>query len=132
MEDLDDFQFSIFNNADAMFVMDYYAWYCIFLIKLATLLIMLLSRNYINQTSKDSMELGILFLFTVLFMGFLLTSIDLMSAFISLEGLSFTLYVLAAMNLTSQASIEAAIKYFCLGGVSSGIMLFGISMSYGL
>lgn len=119
-------------NFNALFSIDFFSLHALGLVILSTLLIMKLARTYILRIGKDNLELGILFLFTILFIGFLLSSFDFMSAFISLEGLSFTLYVLAALNLRSQASIEAAIKYFCLGGVSSGIMLFGISLLYGL
>jgi NADH-quinone oxidoreductase subunit N len=49
-----------------------------------------------------------------------------------MEGLSLTLYVLASMTHQGIVSIEAAIKYFSLGAISSGIFLFGISILFGI
>ena len=96
------------------------------------MVILRMSSNYLLKTGKDMLEFSIFILFASLFIAFFLTALDFVGAFISLEGLSFTLYILAAMNLTSQSSVEAAVKYFCLGGLSSGILLFGISLIYGV
>ncbi len=121
-----------FIYSDNLFFVDFYSSTIICLILISTMLILLMSKNYILQSKKDTLEFATFLLFTVLFMSFFLTSLDFLSAFIALEGLSFTLYVLAAMNFSSHASIEAAVKYFCLGGVSSGILLFGITLVYAL
>jgi NADH-quinone oxidoreductase subunit N len=54
-----------------------------------------------------------------------------MVAYLTLEGLSIVLYVLAAYPF-KQSSLEASIKYYSLGALSSGILLFGISLIYGI
>lgn len=73
------------------------------------------------------LTISVTFFITVLFYAS-----NLMSIFVSLEGMSFSLYMLAALNLNSHGSVEAAIKYFCLGSISSGFFLYGISLIYGL
>jgi len=52
--------------------------------------------------------------------------------YLTLEALSLALYTLAAVDYTSEASIEAGIKYFAVGAVSSGILIYGISLFYGI
>jgi len=64
---------------------------------------------------------------------FLLTSsYDFFSAYLAIEGLSLTLYVLASILREGIISIESAIKYFSLGAISTGIFLFGVSLFFGL
>jgi NADH-quinone oxidoreductase subunit N len=63
-------------------------------------------------------------------MVLLVSSFNLFSLFISLEGLSLCLYVLAAYDFDRRSSTEAAIKYFTLGTLSSGFLLLGIVFIY--
>jgi len=63
----------------------------------------------------------------VLFIFFLSSCYDFFAVYLSLEGLGLTLYVLASMFNSSYCCLEASLKYFCLGGASSGISLFGVS-----
>jgi NADH:ubiquinone oxidoreductase subunit 2 (subunit N) len=116
----------------AFFTLDSYVILICSILCLSVILILMLSSSYVLQTKKDSLEMPTFFSFSLAFMIFFVSSSNLVSAFVSLEGLSFILYVLAALNFTSHASIEAAVKYFCLGGLSSGILLFGITLIYGL
>jgi NADH-quinone oxidoreductase subunit N len=60
----------------------------------------------------------------------LVSSFNLFGAYVSLEGLTFSLYILAGMNHNSQNSLEAGIKYFCLGALSSGFLLFGVALVF--
>ena len=64
------------------------------------------------------------------FIMLLVSSFNLFSLFISLEGLSLCLYILAAYNFDSRSSGEAALKYFTLGTLSSGFLLLGIVFIY--
>lgn len=68
--------------------------------------------------------------FSVFFMFLLTSSYDFFGVYLSIEGLSLTLYVMAAMLYNGVVSIESAIKYFSLGAISSGILLFGISILF--
>jgi len=80
---------------------------------------------------KNSAELPLLLAFAFIFMLFIISACDLMALFIAIEGLTLTLYVLAAFDLKSQGSIEAGLKYFCLGSIASGLFAFGLSLIYG-
>ena len=76
-------------------------------------------------------EFPILILFSTIGMMVMVSSNDLLLMFIGLEVQSLGLYVLAALNRNSLLSSEAGIKYFILGALSSGLLLFGISYIYG-
>ncbi len=76
-------------------------------------------------------EFPILILFATIGMLIMVSSNDLLSMFVGLELQSLSLYVLASLNRNSLLSSEAGIKYFILGALSSGLLLFGISYIYG-
>jgi NADH-quinone oxidoreductase subunit N len=65
-------------------------------------------------------------------MFLLSSSYDFFGVYLSMEGLSLTLYVLGSMLYQSIVSIEGTIKYFSLGAISSGFLLIGISIIFGL
>ncbi len=71
-------------------------------------------------------------LFATTAMMLLVSSQNLLILFIAIEFLSLTLYILTAFDKDSQASAEAGLTYFLFGGMSAGILLFGISLLYGL
>lgn len=60
------------------------------------------------------------------------SSYDFFGVYLSIEGLSLTLYAMAGMMFHGIVSIEAAIKYYVLGSISTAIMLFGISLLFGI
>jgi len=72
-------------------------------------------------------EFPLILLFSILFLFLLTSSYDFFGVYLSLEGLSLTLYVLAGMLHQGVVSVEGAIKYFSLGAISTGILLFGVS-----
>ena len=87
-------------------------------------------------SSKDDLniniyEFPILIIFSTIGMMVMVSANDLLAMFIGLELQSLSLYVLAALNRNSLLSSEAGIKYFILGALSSGLLLFGISYIYG-
>jgi NADH-quinone oxidoreductase subunit N len=71
-------------------------------------------------------------LFATTAMMLLVSSQNLLILFITIEFLSLTLYILTAFDKGSQASAEAGLTYFLFGGMSAGILLFGMSLLYGL
>ena len=73
-----------------------------------------------------------LILFATTAMMLLVSTQNLLVIFITIEFLSLSLYVLTAFDKQSQASAEAGLKYFLFGGMSAGILLFGMSLLYGL
>jgi NADH-quinone oxidoreductase subunit N len=90
------------------------------------------SKLVSNCQLNCALELPLVIGFSLLFMFFLTSTYDFFGVYLSLEGLSLTLYVLAGILNQSVISIESAIKYFSLGAISSGILLFGISYLFGL
>lgn len=79
----------------------------------------------------DKFELPILVLFATLGMLLMVTSNHMMSLYLGLELQSLSLYALTAFDRSNVKSSEAGIKYFILGSLSSGILLYGISILYG-
>ena len=76
-------------------------------------------------------EYVILILLSVLGMNIMISSNNLLTLYMGLELQSLALYILAAFNRNSLYSAEAGLKYFILGAISSGLLLFGISLLYG-
>jgi NADH:ubiquinone oxidoreductase subunit 2 (subunit N) len=70
--------------------------------------------------------------FFFFFSLFLLSAFDLFSAYLALEGISLSLYILVANTYYKRIAIEATIKYFVFGGISNGLLLFGNSIIFGL
>ena len=99
------------------------------LIGSATSLVMFFSSK--DDQHINFYEFPILILFSTIGMMVMVSSNDLLLMFIGLELQSLGLYVLAALNRNSLLSSEAGIKYFILGALSSGLLLFGISYIYG-
>jgi len=76
-------------------------------------------------------EYVILIMLSVLGMNIMIASNNMLTLYMGLELQSLALYILAAFNRNSLASSEAGLKYFILGAISSGMLLFGISLLYG-
>jgi NADH-quinone oxidoreductase subunit N len=104
------------------------------LILVLTLSVLLISKRKIQQFLKLDyfIEFPLVIAFSVLFMFLLLSSYDFFGTYLSIEGLSLTLYVLSALLHQGIISVESAIKYFSLGAISSGSLLFGIVMLFGV
>ena len=84
------------------------------------------------QTSETkSSEYFLLALFAVIGMLFLISASNLLTVYLGLELLSLSLYAMVAMDKNSNLAAEAAMKYFVLGALASGVLLFGMSMLYG-
>ncbi len=92
--------------------------------------IILSSIQYVKQHLSHPGEFYGLLLFSILGMNLMAQSRELLTAYISLELLSFSLYVMVAYALRDPRSNEAGIKYIIIGAFSSAILLYGISMVY--
>ena len=90
-----------------------------------------MSRDYLIRAKIMLFEFPVLILFAVLGMAMMVSSADLISLYVGLELQSLSLYVLAAFRRDSTRSTEAGLKYFVLGALSSGLLLFGSSFVYG-
>lgn len=92
---------------------------------------MLLAFDWLKENAQVRFEFPLLMLLSGVGMMFMVSANDLLSLYVSLELSSLCLYVLAAIRRENAASSEAGIKYFILGALSSGLLLFGISLVYG-
>jgi NADH-quinone oxidoreductase subunit N len=93
--------------------------------------VLALSRDYMIRAKVMLFEFPVLVLFAVLGMAMMVSSADLISLYVGLELQSLSLYVLASFRRDSTRSTEAGLKYFVLGALSSGLLLFGSSFVYG-
>ena len=117
-----------FNN---MFVTDAFAVFAKVLVYMGSAVALLISGKFLTEHKIDKFEYPILVLFATLGMLIMVSANNLMSLYVGLELQSLSLYVLAAMNRDRLRSTEAGLKYFVLGALSSGMLLYGISLIYG-
>jgi NADH-quinone oxidoreductase subunit N len=92
---------------------------------------LLLSLDYLTIEKQQKFEYGTLFLLATLGMLMLISASDLIALYLGLELMSLPLYVIAASNRENLRSTEAGLKYFVLGALSSGMLLYGASLIYG-
>ena len=114
-----------------MFIADAFSRYAKILALAGTALALILSLSYIEREDIARFEYPILILFACLGMMMMVSANDLIALYIGLELQSLALYVLAAFRRDSLRSPEAGIKYFVLGALSSGMLLYGASLVYG-
>lgn len=89
-------------------------------------------RDYISERGIAFGEYYLMGLFSVLGMLVMAAAHSLLTIYLGLELLSMPLYAMVAMRKDSQAACEAAMKYFVMGALASGILLYGISILYGI
>ncbi len=114
-----------------MFVLDGYAFFWKLLFLLATALITLLSAQFLEEGGYRPAEYYSLLLLATTGMMLMASGANLLSIWISLELMALSSYILAGYFKREKRSNEAALKYFILGALSSGILLYGISLLYG-
>jgi NADH-quinone oxidoreductase subunit N len=90
-----------------------------------------MSGKYLRRNVMDIYEYPVLVLLATVGMMLMISASDLIGLFLGLELQSLALYVLAAMNRDSTKASEAGLKYFVLGALSSGLLLYGASLIYG-
>ena len=113
------------------FVVDAYARYAKVLILLSAAAMLVLGQDYLERRGILKFEYPILIVLAVLGMMMMVSSGGLISLYMGLELQSLALYVVAAFNRDSARSTEAGLKYFVLGALSSGLLLYGASLVYG-
>ncbi len=114
-----------------MFIMDGFAVFMKALVMLSSAIAILMSGQYLKDKEIKTYEFPILMVLATLGMMMMISASSLLSLYMGLELQSLCLYVLAAINRNRNRSTEAGLKYFVLGAMSSGILLFGISLVYG-
>jgi NADH-quinone oxidoreductase subunit N len=94
--------------------------------------IIVMSRDYFAVVRQQRFEYPILILLSSAGMLLLISAGDLIALYLGFELMSLSLYVLAAIDRDSLRATEAGLKYFVLGALSSGMLLYGASLIYGL
>ncbi len=115
----------------SQFVVDDFAVFAKVLLILGAALALILAVPFNLREGIDQFEFPILILFAVLGMMMMVSANDLMSLYIGIELQSLSLYVIAAIRRETLRSSEAGLKYFVLGALSSGILLYGMTLVYG-
>ena len=92
---------------------------------------LVISKNYFIESKINKFEIPTLLLFSTLGMMLMISSKDLMVMYLAIELQSLSLYVVASIKKNSLDSAESGVKYFVLGALSSGILLYGFSLVYG-
>jgi NADH-quinone oxidoreductase subunit N len=115
-----------------MIVLDSYAVVFKSMFLIGAALSILLSMKYLDIEGEQRGEYYALILFSVVGMMFMASGVDLLTLFVSLELMAVSVYILVGYFRRDQKSNEASMKYFLLGAFSSGVLLYGISMVYGL
>jgi len=90
------------------------------------------SKVYLQERNLFKGEYFVLGLFAVLGMMVLVSAHSLLTVYLGLELLSLSLYAMVALNRESSVASEAAMKYFVLGALASGMLLYGMSLVYGV
>jgi len=117
---------------DGSFVFDSFAIVSKFVIVVATAVAILISVKYLEIEDANVGEYYALLLFAAVGMMFMVSGADLMVLFIALELMALCEYVLTGFLRGSRRSNEAAVKFFLLGAFSSGLLLYGMSLLYGI
>lgn len=126
------FPLTQFNKAfHGAFIADDFARFAKILILMGTGLTILMSKEYLEREKIAHFEFPVLLVLSTVGMFLMVSASSFVAVYMGLELQSLALYVLAAFNRDSLKSSEAGLKYFVLGALSSGMMLYGISLIYG-
>jgi NADH-quinone oxidoreductase subunit N len=113
------------------FIVDEFARFLKILALLGSAAAIVMSIDYASREAQERFEYSVLILLSTLGMLMLISAADLIALYLGLELMSLPLYVVAASHRTSLRSTEAGLKYFVLGALSSGMLLYGASLIYG-
>ena len=114
-----------------MFVDDLLSDFLKLLTYLAVIMMLVYSRHYLADRGLDKGEFYLLVLYATLGMMVMISAANLLTMYLGLELMSLSLYGLVAIDRDSPRATEAAMKYFVLGALASGLLLYGMSMIYG-
>ena len=118
-----------FNNSISN---DYLGYFSKFIITGFSMLCLVMIQQYLTDQRINHFEYILLFLFALLGLLLLCCANDLITAYLAIELQSLAFYAMAAFKRNSTFSVDAGLKYFILGSFSSGLLLFGSSLIYGL
>ena len=114
-----------------MFIDDAFARFAKITILLAAASVLAMSAEWLTREGLLHFEVPILVVLATVGMMLMVSAGDLLTLYMGLELQSLSLYVMAAMRRDSGRSSEAGLKYFVLGALSSGLLLYGVSLVYG-
>jgi len=114
-----------------MFIHDSFSLFSKILILAGGIAVLALSIKPLYQDNMARFEYPVLVLLSIIGMMIMVSAHDMLSLYMGLELQSLCFYVLAAMRRDHLRSAESGMKYFILGAISSGLLLFGISLLYG-
>ena len=113
------------------FIVDEFARFLKILALVGSAAAIAMSIDYARREAQERFEYSVLILLSTLGMLMLISAADLIALYLGLELMSLPLYVVAASHRNSLRSTEAGLKYFVLGALSSGMLLYGASLIYG-
>ena len=116
---------------DGAFIVDDFARFMKLLVIGGAVLVMIMSCANLERQGLLSFEYSVLFLLAVVGMMLMISAGDLIALYLGVELQSLSLYVIAAIQRDQVRSSEAGLKYFVLGALSSGMLLYGASLIYG-
>ncbi len=114
-----------------MFIVDRFSIFMKVLVLIGSALTLLMSGRFFAEMNARKFEYPVLVVLATLGMMMMISANDLIALYMGLEIQSLALYVLAAFLRDQERSTEAGLKYFVLGALSSGMLLYGASMVYG-
>ena len=113
------------------FVSDAFSRFMKFLTLVGAAVTLIMSVGFARAEKFDKYEYPVLIMLSTLGMLLMISANDMISLYLGLELQSLALYVVAAINRDSVRATEAGLKYFVLGALSSGMLLYGVSLVYG-
>ncbi|QXX73350.1 NADH-quinone oxidoreductase subunit NuoN [Methylovirgula sp. HY1] len=119
---------TVYNHA---FIDDAFGRFMKVLAYSGSLVTLLMAQDFLKQAKIDKFEFPILVLLSTLGMSMLISAAGLIALYLGLELMSLALYVIAAFHRDDRRASEAGLKYFVLGALSSGMLLYGASLLYG-
>jgi NADH-quinone oxidoreductase subunit N len=125
---LGQFNASIFHG---LFISDDVGQIMKLFIYLSVFLSFFYSKQYLSERQMPSSDYYVLGLFSTLGMMILVSAYSLLTVYLGLELLSLPIYAMTAMRKTDGDASEAGLKYFIMGSIASGMLLYGISLLYG-
>ena len=114
-----------------LIVADYFASFGKAVVFLSSAVAVIAAHGWFDRGEEHEGEYGVLVLFTALGGAVMVSATSLVTLYVGLELLSLSSYVLASYRRRDERSAEAGLKYFVLGALASGILLYGISLLYG-
>ena len=116
---------------EGLYIADSFAAFAKLLIYIAAAVSVIIAPGFFARAGALRAEYPILILFSAVGMGMMVSAGDLLTLYVGLELQSLSAYVLASFMRRDARSAEAGLKYFVLGALASGILLYGISLLYG-